>query len=83
MASNLYWYILVMLIILTRYLSSLMTALRYFQEMWSSSEVNKLLYLIIALLNFSLEKDDYTKSDFDRISSKILGFILWLKHFNC
>jgi len=58
-----------MLTMLIRYLLSLTTALRYFQETWSGPEVDKLLYLSIALLNSSLEKGSHIKVGYNEISN--------------
>jgi len=58
-----------MLTMLIRYLLFLTTALRYFQETWSGPEVDKLLYLSIALLNSLLEKDSHIKVGFNEISN--------------
>jgi len=55
---------------LLRYLLSLTTALRYSQKMWSGPEVDKLLHLLIADLNSSLEKGGYVMIGFDGSLSK-------------
>ena len=47
---------LVILMMLRRHLSSFITAFRYFHEIWSGLEADKLLYLLMALLNSFLEK---------------------------
>ena len=48
-------HVLAMLMILVKYLLSLMIAFRYFHEVQSSPGVNRLLHLIMVLLNFLLE----------------------------
>ena len=68
-------HILAILAILVRHLSFLMTILRYFYEIKSSVEVDKFLYLVMALLNFSLEKGGYLHICFNKIFSKRLGLI--------
>jgi len=65
----------VILMILLRYLSFLINALRCFQEIQFGPGVDKLLHLIMVLLNSSLEKDNQTDIGFNRISSRILRFI--------
>ena len=65
-------YILVILVILIKHLLSLVIVLKYFQKIQSSLEVDKLLYLAMALLNSLLEKSIYTKDNFNEISFKIL-----------
>jgi len=45
-------YVLAMLIKFFRHISSLTITLRYFQDTLSGPDVDKLLYLLIALLNF-------------------------------
>lgn len=75
--NDLYWliHILAILIILMRHLLSLVTALRYFQEIQSSLGVDESLYLIIVFLNSSLEKDKHSKFDFKGSLSKRLKLI--------
>jgi len=53
---------------------SLTTALRYFHETLSGPGADKLLYLSIALVNSSFEKEGQVDGGFDGISSKM--FIL-------
>ena len=48
-------YVLVILTILRRHLSSLITALRCFHEIQSGPGVDELLHLVMALLNSSLK----------------------------
>ena len=64
-----------MLIMFLRHFSSLITALRYFHKIQFRPEVNKLLYLIIVLLNYLLENGSHVDIFFDIISSKTPGFI--------
>ena len=68
-------HILVISKILVKHLSSLMTTLRCFHKIQSSPEVDKLLYLIIALLNSSLEKKGYLHICFNGSSFRRLGLI--------
>ena len=51
---------LAMLTNLFKHISSLMITLRCFQDILSGLDVDKLLYLAIVLLNFSVEKEVYT-----------------------
>jgi len=48
------------LIILTMYLALLTNALRWLQKIWSEPRVDKLLYLLITLINLDLEKGNYS-----------------------
>ena len=57
------------------YFLFLMTALKYFQEIQFSLRVDMLLYLIIILLNYLLEKDAQINVGSNGIFSKISGFI--------
>jgi len=52
--------------------SSLINLLRSLYENLSGPEADKPLYLLIALLNSSFEKDAHSETGFDGISSKIL-----------
>ena len=63
-------HIFTMLIMLLRHLSSLTTALRCFQKMWSGLGIDKLLHLLIVILNSSLEKKDYVMIGFNKSLSK-------------
>ena len=54
--------------------ASLMTALRCFYKTLSEPEIDELLHLSIALINFLFEKEGHSDKDFNRISSKM--FIL-------
>jgi len=47
---------LAMLTMLFKHLLSLITSLRYFHEILSSPGENKLLHLLMAIINFFLEK---------------------------
>ena len=69
--------ILAILMTLRRYLLFSIMTFRCFYEIWSISGENKLLYLLIAFLNFSLEKGSYSMIDLDKVSSNRLGFIWW------
>jgi len=74
------WYpklmhVLAILIILRKYLSSLIITLRYFHKIWPRSRENKLLQLWMAFLNSFLKKDSYFMIDFNGISSKRLRSI--------
>lgn len=60
---------LVMLMMLLKYLLSLTTYLRYFYNILSVLEVDKLLYLLITIVNSFLEKEFHGKCYLDRISS--------------
>ena len=57
---------LVMFTMLLKHLSSLMTHLRCFHDILSGPEADKLLHLLIAILNSSLKKEFYGKYCFDR-----------------
>ena len=63
-------HVLAMLMILVKHLSSFMIAFRCFHEVQSSPGVNKLLYLMMVLLNFLLENRGHLHIYFDRNSSK-------------
>jgi len=52
--------------------SSLINLLRSLHEILSGPGADKLLHLLIALLNSSFEKGAYSETGFDGISSKIL-----------
>jgi len=52
-------HILIILIKFFKYILSLMITLRCFQDILSRLGIDKLLYLVIALLNFSLENRAY------------------------
>ena len=58
-----------MLIILSKHLSFLMTHLRYFYEILSSLGVDKLLHLLIAIMNSFLEKEFHGEYYLDGRSS--------------
>ena len=62
---------LVMLMKLLKHFLFFMTAFRCFYKMWSSLEVDKLLHLSIALLNFSWEKGMQIIVVFEEISFKM------------
>ena len=55
-----------MLMMLSKYLSFLMTSLRYFYEILSSSEANELLHLLIAIINSFLKKEFHNEYCLDR-----------------
>jgi len=55
-----------MFTMLLKHLSSLTTHLRYFYDILSGPGADKLLYLLIVILNSSLEKKFYSKYCFDR-----------------
>lgn len=62
-------------IMLLRYFSFLITALRCFQNIQSGPRMDELLHLLMTLLNSSLEKKDYVMIGFEGISSKMFRFI--------
>ena len=61
--------------VLLRHFSFLATSLECFQDIQSGFGVNEILHLLIALLNFSLEKGGHIIIYIDRISSKMSRFI--------
>jgi len=67
--------ILAILTMLRRHLLFSIMTFRCFYEIWSVPGENKLLYLLIAFLNSSLEKDSYSMIDLDKVSSNRLRFI--------
>jgi len=60
---------LVMLMMLSKHLSSLMTSLRCFHEILSGPGAEKLLYLLIAIINSFLEKEFHDEYCLDGSSS--------------
>ena len=67
--------VLAILIMLRRYLSSSMTAFRYFHNIWSDPGEEELLHLLMVFLNSFLEKDSCSIVGFDKNSSNRLRFI--------
>ena len=61
-------YALVMLTMFSKHLSSLMISLRYFYEILSSPGADELLYLLMAVINFSLKKRVYIEYGLERSS---------------
>ena len=72
---------LAMLKKLKRHLLFFKIAFRYFQEIWSRFEVDKLLHLVMGFWNSSLEKCSHSLIDFKGILSSNLELIwqLWAK----
>ena len=70
--------VLVMLILLSKYLSSLTTNLKCFYKILSGPEADKLLYLLIAIINYFLEKEFYDEYYLDESSSNKDLFTCWI-----
>ena len=68
-------YVLAILMKLLRYFLFLTTDFRCFYKTWSSLGVDKLLHLLIVLLNSLWEKNVYIMVDFDEISSNMSRLI--------
>jgi len=68
-------HILVLLIKLLKYFLFLTADFRYFHEIWSSLEVDKVLYFLIALLNSSLEKVIQVVVGLEMILFKVFKFM--------
>jgi len=67
-----------MLTKLFKHISSLMITLKCFQDTLSGPGINKLLHLVIMLLNFSVEKEAHAIVGRVRISFNILELICQL-----
>jgi len=71
-------HILVMLTMFSKYLLSLTISLRCFHEILSSPEADKLLHLLMAIMNFFLEKKFHNKYSLEGSSSNNDAFTHWL-----
>jgi len=60
---------LVMLILLSKHLSSLTTNLRCFHKILSGLKADKLLYLLVTIINYFLEKEFHDEYCLDESSS--------------
>ena len=58
-------YILAMLTMFSKHLSSLMTSLRCFHKILSGLGADKLLYLLMAIVNYFFEKELYGKYELE------------------
>jgi len=67
--------VFVILTMLQRHFSFLITVFRCFYEILSSLGINELLHFLIAFLNFSWEKRGQDLVGFDRTSLRMLGLI--------
>ena len=70
--------VLVMLILLSKYLSSPTTNSRYFHKILSGPEADKLLYLLIAIINYFLEKEFHDEYCLNESSSNKDLFTCWI-----
>ena len=70
-------YILAILIIFFKQLISLTTALRCFHKTLLGPGADKLLHLLIALVNSSFKKEGQIDNSFNEISFKIFMLIWW------
>ena len=70
-------YVLAILTIFFRYSASLITILICFHKILSGPGIDKLLHLLIVLVNFLYKKRDYSNKRFNRISSNIIILTSW------
>ena len=70
-------YILAMLTMFSKHLSSLMTSLRCFHKILSGLGADKLLYLLMAIVNYFFEKEFYGKYELEESFSNNDMFTCW------
>ena len=70
-------YILAILTMFSKHLSSLMTSLRCFHKILSGLEADKLLYLLMAIVNYFFEKEFHDKYKLEESSSNNNMFTCW------
>jgi len=66
---------LAMLIIFEIHLLFLIRVFKWLYKMWSGSEIDKLLHLLIALVNSVIEKEGYSALGYNRTSFNKYGFV--------
>ena len=70
-------YILAILTMFSKHLSSLMTSLRCFHKILSGLGADKLLYLLMAIVNYFFEKEFHDKYKLEESSSNNNMFTCW------